>query len=114
MNIAIPWPQEVDSFVTAARRFVEFCEHGHDDNQSTDVRAESILNLSEVYVASLKLPDVPFREAPYPPARVDSEIILRNLKNLPFQYYYETMEPYDLEKDGSLAVGDLLDDFVDV
>jgi len=109
-----PWPQEVDSFVSAARVFVSFCERSHEGEKVEEVRMECLRLLAAIYDAGLHIPEVPFHDAPEPPSRSDQGRLTEKLSVLPFQYYTEAMEPANLDKNGNVAIGDLFDDFIDI
>ena len=107
-------PKEVNLFVEEARAFVALCETPHDGESADDFRNECLRRLAGLYHAALKIPDVPFRAAPDPPATDDQQRVTENLMALPFQYYTEALEPANLDKNGSVAMGDLFDDFIDI
>ena len=108
--------QEIDRFVAAARSFVDWCETSHARDNREAFRLESIRRLSRLYTAALDLPEVPFREAPDIPSASEEkrQALEANLAPLPFQIYWEALEPANLEKDGNVACGDLFDDFLDI
>jgi hypothetical protein len=107
-------PKEVDLFVKEARAFVSLCETSHDGESSDDFRNACLQRLAGLYQAALNIPDVPFREAPDPPPTDDQKRLIENLMALPFQYYTEALEPANLDKNGTVATGDLFDDFIDI
>lgn len=115
MNITQLLPEEINNFLNSAHQFVDFCEQQHqmEPNQIVSI---AILRLSELYVAAIKLPEVPFRDAPDPPDNDESfrSRLLNNLQVLPFQIYYECLEPTNLDQQGDVAAGDLFDDFLDI
>lgn len=101
-------PKEVALFVAEARAFVSLCKQQH-DGESESTFEMSVRRLAGLYYAALALPVAPFQDAP-DPLRADSDQkrLTENLALLPFQFYAEPLEPANLDKNGDLAIGDLI------
>lgn len=106
----------VDRFVLAARSFVRWCESPHANDEPDRFRQETLSRLAELYAAAHNLPDDVFEDAPDVPAepvgRLDE--LMTNFAQMPFQLYWQALEPSNLDKDGNVACGDILDDLSDI
>ena len=106
----------VDRFVAAARSFVRWCESPHVDDDPDVFRRETLGLLAELYAAAQHLPEDVYGDGPDVPNEPAGrrEELIANLAPLPFQLYWEALEPANLDKDGSIACADIFDDLVDI
>jgi hypothetical protein len=108
-------PEEVDAFASQAREFIAWCGSIHVGKTPEQMQRQALAQLSRLYAAALDLPGVDFVPAPEPPERSKEarELLAANLRQLPFQYYWEVFTPTD-EEDHDPVCGDLFDDFLDI
>ena len=103
-------------FAALARQFVTWCHTPHNEQFTGQITREALEQLAAVYAAGLQLPAVDSHVAPDPPARSADKTsqLTKNLSALPFQFYWDVLEPLSLDHHQELGCGDLQDDFLDI
>lgn len=109
-------PVEITRFAARARQFVDWCQTDRDGTDPKAFKLEALRRLASIYSAGLYLPHVEFKPAPDAPATTDiqRQVVAQNLMALPFQYYWEVLDPSALDGEKEPGCGDLFDDFQDI
>ncbi len=108
---------DVDRFILAARNYVAWCESPHIDDDPDEFRLATLSRLAELYAAAQGLPDVPADDGPDVPEEERPGLrdeLMANLAPMPFQLYWETLDPTNLSEIDNTGCGDIFDDLLDI
>lgn len=112
----MPHDIDVSPFAALARQFVAWCHAPYGEKSAGLMAQEALEQLVAVYAAGLQLQAVDFHPAPDPPNRSPEQNsrLTKNLSALPFQLYWEVLEPLSPDCRQEPGCGDLQDDFLDI
>lgn len=107
---------DVDRFVLAARNYVSWCESPHIDDDPDEFRLATLARLAELYAAAQYLPDAVSDDGPDVPEECAGlrDVLMANIAPMPFQMYWDTLDPTNLYEEANIGCGDIFDDLLDV